>query len=180
MRILIVIGVILISIFGCSEEESPAPEFKEQPKELTKEESIEMHRFWVKDESYKIDQYIKRHGWNATSTESGIRYFIYEKGDGVKVEKDMLITVEFEVRLLDADTTLCYSSKENGEHTFLVGMDNVESGLHEGVKYFHVGDKGYIILPHFAAHGLLGDMNKIPPLSTVLYNIHVIDAKQKK
>jgi FKBP-type peptidyl-prolyl cis-trans isomerase len=146
---------------------------------MTKEESIEMHRMWVKDESYKIDKYIERHNWDAISTESGVRYYIYEKGNGMSIEKGMLIRVEFEVRLIDSDTTLCYTSDKNGAHTFLVEMDNVESGLHEAVKYLHVGDRAYIILPHFAAHGLLGDMNKIPPLSTVLYDIHVVDAKNK-
>ena len=146
---------------------------------ITKEESIEMHRMWVKDESYKIDRYIERHNWNAISTESGVRYYVYEKGSGMSIEEDMLITVEFEVRLIDSDTTLCYTSDETGDHTFLVGMDNVESGLHEAVKYLNVGDRAYIILPHFAAHGLLGDMNKIPPLSTVLYDIYVVDAKNK-
>ena len=52
-----------------------------------------------------------------------------------------------------------------------------ESGLHEALKYLKVGDKAIIILPHFAAHGILGDMNKIPPLSTVVYDIEVLDAK---
>ena len=35
---------------------------------ITKEESIEMHRMWVKDESYKIERYIERHNWDAIST----------------------------------------------------------------------------------------------------------------
>jgi len=178
MKLLFIIPIILI--LACQPKEDVVVyEEPEQEITITKEESIEMHRMWVKDESYKIDQYINRHGWDAIATESGIRYFVYEKGEGLQIQQEMLITVEFEVRLIDSDTTLCYSSAENGDHTFLVGMDNVESGLHEAVKYLHVGDKAYIILPHFAAHGLLGDMNKIPPLSTVLYDIHVLDAKNK-
>ena len=165
-------------ILGCQPKEEVVVYEEPEPEiSITKEQSIEMHRMWVRDESYKIDRYIKRHNWDAISTESGIRYYVYEQGPGMAIEQDMLITVEFEVRLIDSDTTLCYTSDESGDHTFLVGMDNVESGLHEAVKYLHVGDKAYIILPHFAAHGLLGDMNKIPPLSTVLYDIHVVDAK---
>ena len=41
------------------------------------------------------------------------------------------------------------------------------------------GEKGIVILPHYLAHGLLGNMDKIPPLSAVLYNIEVIDVKRK-
>ena len=178
MRILFIIPIFFM--FSCQPEQEIAV-FDEPDSEIsfTKEQSIEMHRMWVKDESYKIDRYVERHQWDAISTESGVRYCVYEKGSGISIEKDMLITVEFEVRLIDSDTTLCYTSDKNGEHTFLVGMDNVESGLHEAVKYLHVGDRAHIILPHFAAHGLLGDMNKIPPLSTVLYDIYVVDAKNR-
>jgi len=89
----------------------------------------------------------------------------------------MLASLNFEVRLLDADTTLCYSSAENGTQTIFVEKDDIESGLHEALKYLHVGDKAYVILPHFAAHGLIGDNYKIPPLSPVLYKIEVLDAK---
>ena len=151
MRILFIIPIFFM--FGCTPKQEVVIFDKlDEELSITKEESIEMHRMWVKDESYKIDRYIERHSWNAISTESGVRYYVYEQGSGISVEKDMLITVEFEVRLIDSDTTLCYTSDKNGEHTFLVGMDNVESGLHEAVKYLHVGDRAYIILPHFAAH----------------------------
>ena len=153
MRILFVISIF----FMVSCQPKPEVEVFDEPDSeisITKEESIEMHRMWVKDESYKIDRYIERHNWNAISTASGVRYYIYEKGSGIPVEKDMLITVEFEVRLIDSDTTLCYTSDKNGEHTFLVGMDNVESGLHEAVKYLHVGDRAYIILASFCSSRL--------------------------
>ena len=58
-------------------------------------------------------------------------------------------------------------------------MDNIESGLHEAISYFKKGENGVVILPHYLAHGLLGNMDKIPPLSAVLYNIEVIDVKRK-
>lgn len=170
---LVVFGFLL---FSCSEENKNNL-IQEDPKpNITKEQSIEINRYWVSDESFKIDQFVKRHNWDAVKTESGIRYSIYHHGNGVKIEKDMLVDVDFEVRLLDADTTLCYSSDENGTQTILVEKDNIESGLHEALKYLHVGDKAYIILPHFAAHGLIGDNYKIPPLSPVLYKIEVVDA----
>ena len=138
MRILFVIP--LFFIFSCQpKQEVVVFDEPDSERAITKEQSIEIHRMWVKDESYKIDKYIERHNWDAISTESGVRYFVYEKGSGMSIEKDMLITVEFEVRLIDSDTTLCYTSDKNGAHTFLVGMDNVESGLHEAVKYLHVG-----------------------------------------
>ena len=137
MRILFLISIFFL--ISCQPKQETEV-FNEPISEvsITKEESIEMHRMWVKDESYKIDRYIERHNWDAISSPSGVRYCIYEKGNGVSIEEDMLITVEFEVRLIDSDTTLCYTSEKNGEHTFLVGMDNVESGLH--LSLIHISE----------------------------------------
>jgi FKBP-type peptidyl-prolyl cis-trans isomerase len=36
------------------------------------------------------------------------------------------------------------------------------------------GEKALFILPPHLAHGLIGDMNKIPPLTTVVYDIELI------
>ncbi len=70
-------------------------------------------------------------------------------------------------------TTLCCTSGGT-PIDFLVEMDNVESGLHEAITYLKEGDKAFIILPYYLAHGLLGDNDKIPPLSPALYDIELI------
>lgn len=174
MRILL-ISILSLFMLSCNSKEE-IPHNVPQEVEISNEESIRINQFWVRDESFQINQYVERHGWDAITTESGIRYYIYENGDGKKVEKGMLVTLDFDIKLMSSDTSVLYSS-ENGAESFLVEMDNVESGLHEALKYLHVGDKAIVILPHFAAHGLLGDMNKIPPLSTVVYDIDVLYAK---
>jgi FKBP-type peptidyl-prolyl cis-trans isomerase len=56
-----------------------------------------------------------------------------------------------------------------------VDFDQVESGLHEGIKYMKKGEKARLILPPHLAHGLIGDMNKIPMNATLIYDIQVID-----
>ncbi len=69
MRLLFAIPIFFM--FSCKPKQEV--EVFDQPDSeisITKEESIEMHRMWVKDESYKIDRYIERHNWNAISTAS--------------------------------------------------------------------------------------------------------------
>ena len=173
---LILLMILFAVLTSCKEKVKTSIPEPDYVPEITKEESIMINQFWVKDESFKIDQYVKRHGWDVVATESGIRYYIYKHGEGVQVEKGMLASLDFSIKLMSSDTTVLYQS-ENGPETFLVEMDNVESGLHEALKYLHVGDEAIVILPHFAAHGLLGDMNRIPPLSVVVYDITVVDAR---
>ncbi len=179
MKFLVPIILLALLVSCKHKEEEPVQEIEPQ-KQVSQDQLMKINEYWVKDEVFRIQQYIKRHEWNAVTTETGISYYIYEKGNGVQVEKDMVVTLDFEIRLMDADSTLCYTSAETGPQSFLVEMDNIESGLHEAVKYLHVGDKAYIILPHFAAHGLLGDMDKIPPLSAVIYNVTLLDAKHRQ
>ena len=45
------------------------------------------------------------------------------------------------------------------------------------VTYLGVGDSALVVLPHYLAHGIAGDNQKIPPLSPVLYFIKLVDVK---
>ena len=143
-----------------------------------KQNLIDVNKNWIKDESFLIDQFCKRHHLDVVLTPTGVRYYILENTDGVPVVPGDVVTISYEIRLLDSDTTLCYSSKD-ANFSFVVEMDNIESGLHEAITYFKKGEKGYVVLPHYLAHGLIGNMDKIPPLSPVLYKLHLLDVYKK-
>ncbi len=142
------------------------------------ENSIIMNQLWIKNELFYIKRYCIRHKLPVIKTDTEISYYIYHSGVGEYVEPGDLVTIDYEVRLLDSDTTLCYSSSESGPIQFLVDMDNIETGIHEAITYMKPGDKAYVILPHFLAHGLIGNMDKVPPLSPLLYNISLLDVQK--
>ncbi len=56
-----------------------------------------------------------------------------------------------------------------------IGHGGVESGIEEGILLLHKGDKARFILPPFRAHGLLGDRQKIPPRSIIVYELELKD-----
>ena len=175
-RFLIFIFLFLFAF--CNEVKMDVPEITNDL-EINEELLIDVNRNWIKDESFLIEQFCFRHNIDIVETKSGVRFCVYETNNGAEIESGNLVSINYEVRLLDSDTTLCYSSKNNQPFSFIVEMDNIESGLHEAITYFKVGESGVVILPHYLAHGLLGNMDKIPPLSPVLYNIQVIDVKRK-
>lgn len=123
-------------------------------------------------ESDQIDAFIRRRGWQVTKSGTGLRYFIYEKGNGDSARVGQIAKVDYVVTLLSGDTV--YSTHESGPQSFVIEMDNVESGLHEGIQYLKEGDKAILILPSHLAHGLLGDRNKIPPRSSIVYNLELL------
>jgi len=148
-------------------EELPKPKWN-------KEESIKMQSTFASEEEDEINAYLKRRpDWKMTKTGTGLRFFIYHKSqnqDTVKVYEE--VVVDFEISLLDG--TKCYSSETNGAESFIVEKTDIESGLHEALKYMCTDDKALFILPSHLAHGLIGDQDKIPPLVPIIYDIHLL------
>jgi FKBP-type peptidyl-prolyl cis-trans isomerase len=139
------------------------------------EQMINANKAMLKKEAAKIDAFVKEKGWEMQKTGSGLRYMIYEHGTGDTARKAMIAKINYEVTLLDG--TLCYSSKEKGPQEFTISQDNVESGLHEGILLMRVGDKAKFIMPPHLAHGVLGDENKIPALSTIVYDVELLSIR---
>ncbi|HAW52427.1 MAG TPA: peptidylprolyl isomerase [Flavobacteriales bacterium] len=161
---------LFILLFSClNRSSSNGTSF--DSKEL-KEPLIQENKKITKEESVLIDRYAERHEWKMNETGTGLRYMIYERGFGVQAKTGMRATVEYEIALLDG--TVCYSSFEKGPRTFLIGRDNVESGIHEGITYLMVGDRAKLIVPSYLAHGLSGDQNKIPPRATLVVDLHLV------
>lgn len=140
--------------------------------DTVKEQLVDINKKMGKEEKQAIDAYVKRNNLDMIETGTGVRYMIYKEGGGISAESMDIVVLDFEIKLLDG--TVCYSSEESGPEDFVVDYDNVESGMHEAIKYLHEGDKAIVIIPSHRAFGLAGDDDKIPPMSTVIYNLEVL------
>lgn len=167
------ISVILISCGNDPQYNKPTTVIKD----TITEPLIKVNQQITESERRDIDNFVKRKGWPMTETGTGLRYSIYKPGNGAQIKGGDLVTVDFEITLLNGQ--LCYTSEETGSEEFVVDHDNVESGLHEAIKYLHVGDKAKIIIPSHLAFGLTGDSDKIPPLSPIVYDLEVLDVRSK-
>ena len=130
------------------------------------------NRYLATVDAERIESFAKRRNWKMQTTKTGLWYMIYEQGSGPKTKSGQLALLNYEISLLDG--TLCYSSDSLGAKTFAVGHGGVESGLEEGILLLREGDKARLIMPPHRAHGLLGDMNKIPARSIIVYDIELL------
>ena len=170
---LVILGFVLGLVESCSNKNSSS---KNTPTQRQLQEPlINANKIYVKQESDEIDQYVRNHNYNVTTTGTGLRYMIYKKGEGKQAVTGKFAKVSYKISLLNG--TECYSSDKKGTKDFLIDQDNVESGLHEGIKYLHVGDKAIFILPSHLAHGFIGDEDKIPPRSSVVYDIELLSLR---
>ena len=140
---------------------------------------INANKMYVEKESNEINEFIKKHQLEMNTSGTGLRYLIYKKANASSSSplaiQGKLARVNYSISLLNG--TKCYSSDSTGAREFLIGKDQVESGLHEGIQLMKVGEKALFILPSHLAHGLVGDGNKIPPRSTVIYEIELLSLK---
>ncbi len=163
----LMMAIVTISCDTASTTENSIPEQSNSKAE--KESLVKVNRYLVNSENKEISNYIKRHKLDVTKTGSGLSYEITRPGKGEKAQKGKNATLDYKIKLITGD--VIYSSLESGPKEFKIGYGGVESGLEEAILNMRVGDKAIIIIPSHLAHGLLGDNKKIPPRSTIIYEI---------
>jgi len=137
-----------------------------------REQFIRANQQLAQKENDEMDYYAKSHKMPFYRTGSGIRYFVYRPSTtGDSIKDGMRVSLDFEIKLLDG--TLCYSSKTEGRRNFVIGHDDIESGIHRGLQYLKRGDKALLLIPSPLAHGLLGDFKKIPPQMPIMCDVSV-------
>lgn len=166
--------IILFMAVACGGDESQkkAPVSNNQNLEKS---LIDANKKAVKTEDQQINDFIDRYKWDMVETGTGLRYRIYENGEGKKASTGMIAVINYEVSLLDG--TVVYSSENSGPKEFMIGRGGVESGLEEGILYLHEGDRAKFILPSHLAHGLSGDQDKITGKATLVYDVELIKLK---
>jgi FKBP-type peptidyl-prolyl cis-trans isomerase FkpA len=167
----------LITAVACKDQHKQTAQHTNIQSKEFQDKLIEANKMYVKRESDEIDQYVAHKGWNMITTGTGLRYMITRKGTGALAKPEQSAKVNFKISLLDG--RVCYSSDSTGPKEFIVAGDNVESGLHEGIQYMHVGDKAILILPSHLAHGLIGDEDRIPPKASVIYELELLSLKER-
>jgi len=138
----------------------------------------EVNQALVEKDRELIHAFIERHDLKGMAENgSGLYYLVWGHGSGEPIKNGDLVSLEYTVSLLDG--TLCYTSKGEKPKEFVVGYGGVESGLEMAVLLMQLGQSGKFILPPHLAHGLLGDQNKIPPRSIIVYDVRVINVVVK-
>jgi FKBP-type peptidyl-prolyl cis-trans isomerase len=110
-------------------------------------------------------------------TESGLQYIILEEGSGPKPAEDDVVKVHYEGALIDG--TVFDSSYERDEPEE-IPLDMVIPGWAEGIMLMNVGGKHRIYLPSDLAYGERGAGQVIPPYSTLVFTVELLDIVDKE
>lgn len=158
----------LLLLGSCSEEEKPP-----KPVNWNIEKSTEMNKELAIEQDLDIDLYFAQHeNWEVKQTGTGLRYVIFKQTDGAMPKAGMEAKTQYKISLLDG--TEVYKTASDEVDIFKIDKSDMESGIHEGIKLMHVGERAKLVFPSHLAHGLVGDFQKIPPLSPLVVDIELI------
>jgi FKBP-type peptidyl-prolyl cis-trans isomerase len=163
--------ILLCCLFACN---TPSGKNEENANWSTNH-SVSYQKEVNEREQLKIAFYLEHHEeLSMGMTSTGLRYQIIKaipKSELAQPGKTALATVK--IRLLDG--RICYETDDEFYEEIPIDRNDRESGLNEGLKLMRKGEKAMFILPSHLAHGLVGDLQKIPPLSILVLDVELID-----
>ena len=111
-------------------------------------------------------------------TESGLKYFIVQEGDGEKVEEGKEVTLHG-IGTFENGEVFWETRESNSPFHFVTGTNSVIKGVEEGVNKMRVGDRWIFILPPELAYG---DKQRgpIPPNSVLIFDYEILDVSNPK
>lgn len=172
-RFLLPVALIL-TLFSCNSGNQNPEERRLDPKQL-ENPLVYANKQAIRAEDEQINDFLNRYNWKMEETGSGLRYAIYHHGNGPKAESGKVAVLKYTVRLITGDEI--YNSDKDGLKEFMIGMGGVESGLEEGILLLRVGDRAKFVIPSHLGFGLLGDQNKTPPKSTLIYDLELVELR---
>ena len=112
------------------------------------------------------------------TTDSGLKYYFVKKGDGEAAKSGWVMIAHYIGSFEDGSK---FDSSRDRDQPFAFSLDKgqVIKGMNEGVSLMHVGDRIVLIIPPDLAYGEKGAGEVIPPNSTLVFDVELLDQKEK-
>lgn len=114
-------------------------------------------------------------GGNEVTLPNGLRYQDLKVGDGALAETGKTISVHYTGTLPNG--TQFDSSVGGSPYTLKLGAGTVIKGWDEGIKGMRVGGKRKLTIPPDMAYGATGYPPVIPPNSTLLFDVELMEVR---
>lgn len=111
---------------------------------------------------------------NVKATASGLQYIVEKEGTGKQPTASNIVKVHYEGKLIDG--TVFDSSLASGK-PIEFPLNGVIKGWTEGLQLMKEGGETTFFIPAHLAYGERGVPNAIPPNSTLIFKVQLIEVK---
>ncbi|MBK9420259.1 MAG: FKBP-type peptidyl-prolyl cis-trans isomerase [Flavobacteriales bacterium] len=164
--------LILLLLAACGNGTAPPPARVGNGSAPVDNRLLDENKNMATREEQDIQDWLERQETRMNSSGTGLRWKLVRDVPGDTARPGQVAVLNYAVFLLNGDT--CYSSADQGPASFRIEHADVESGLQEGVQHLSVGDSAVLVIPSALAFGLLGDRDKIPMRSTIVYHVGLV------
>ncbi len=168
----LLLGLMGLLLLACGEPQAPPPAIVGHPVTPPDTRLLDENKRFAQREEADIQSWISRQQVAMVATGTGLRYKLLRDLPGDTAKPGEVAVLNYAVFLLNGDS--CYASPIGKPAAFRIAHADVESGLQEGVQHLSVGDSAVFVIPSALAFGLLGDRDKIPMRSAVVYHIGLV------
>lgn len=143
------------------------------PDEFSKIRQKRKQRLREEEQSY-LKEYLMENEITQSPRPSGLYFISQRKGKGKSPQPGDSVKVHYRGYLLSGNQF--DSSYKRGEPlAFQMGANRVIPGWEEGLALMHKGGKAKLIIPSHLAYGEKGYGDMIPPYSTLIFEIELLD-----
>lgn len=146
-------------------------EIEENQKMQMAEQEAKMKLMQEKEKT-DLEKYLADNKITAKPLPSGLIYIETKKGSGAKPDSNSVVKVHYHGTRLDG--TVFDSSVERGE-PYETSLGGVIRGWTIAVPMMKKGGKARIIVPSELAYGPYGQGERIPPFTTLVFDLELVD-----
>jgi FKBP-type peptidyl-prolyl cis-trans isomerase FkpA len=150
-------------------------DYEKEQSDLKKKEAQKQETA-KKDESMLRQKYLQDHNITVKPTASGLYYIEKAKGTGAQAAPGKKVKVHYTGTLLNG-TKFDSSRDKNEPWEFTLGKSQAIQGFDEGFSMMKKGGKAIFIIPSSIAYGERDMGEKIPPYSTLVFDVELIDVQ---
>ena len=136
----------------------------------------ELYRAHIEEENSLINRFLMDKKYPMKTTDSGLKILTIDNGAGKKPVVGNTVKIDYTAAFIDGavfDSTL----ERSEPFSFVIGKKEVIVGLEEAVMNMKVGEHCLVVIPFRLAYGDQKYGNIIPPFSTLVFEIELLDAK---
>ncbi len=165
MKSALALLISMFLVFGCGKDDTQSDEsdMSQTTPQMEEAKPAPTGPAEVSEDRYEI-------------TESGLKYAILKETDGEKPQKGQTVVVHYSGWLPDGKN-FDSSYKRNQPFEFVLGQGRVIAGWDEGIALLNKGEKAQLVIPPELGYGERGAQGVIPPNSTLIFDVELIDIK---
>lgn len=114
---------------------------------------------------------------HAQRTSTGLRYVVLAEGHGEIAKPGDMVRVLYTGWLLNG-TVFDEAKNPDKPFQFRLGRNNVIEGWDQGLQLMRPGEKRLLIIPYELGYGTRGQAPSIPPKATLIFEVHLLEAKK--